>query len=172
MKMKMTYFEDDISSLPTDLTSSGAVQSAQGQTETYDDSYTKTTSNSNMSKSTLTVSKTTTLSKKSKRKSSKNSEKSSSEKTIISKKSSVKNGDLVQIQDWNRYLILLLMANLRLLEKFLSFHVQPIDPEIAKEIIQPRPDLVFGLPRDKTGDAIIDAAISGAQTKSKVRVRK
>ena len=35
--------------------------------------------------------------------------------------------------------------------------------DIAKEILHPRPDLVFGLPRDKTGDAIIDAAISGAQ---------
>ena len=38
--------------------------------------------------------------------------------------------------------------------------------DIAKEILHPRPDLVFGLPRDKTGDAIIDAAISGAQDKA------
>lgn len=42
---------------------------------------------------------------------------------------------------------------------------------MAKDILQPRPDLVFGLPRDKTGDALIDAAISGAQTKSKVSSR-
>ena len=138
--------EDDISSLPTDALSSSIKNKYGNYTDPSEYSRTTGVNYTTVSKTTSATKSTQNRKFSSSKISSKFSSKRSSRKTKLSyRKNSVQSDQTVKIE--------------------------PIDPDLAKEILQPRPDLVFGLPRDKTGDAIIDAAISGAQTKSKVSSR-